>query len=91
MGGCAGPNIGSAQHCLNQGEILLFTQRAVREERFAKKQDLWQEQLHPAMPTQLQAGEPQYKAELRFEWGPDDPDGSTGNVRHSCYPNDANR
>jgi len=44
--------IGSAQHCLNQGEILLFTQRVVRAERFAKKQEQWQEQLHPAMPKQ---------------------------------------
>src|SRR5258706_13442550 len=91
MGGCAEPNIGSAQHCLNQGEIFLFTQRVVRVARFAKKQEQWQEQLHPAMPRQQSAGGPQNKGELRFERGPDDPDGSTGSARHSWYRNDASR
>jgi len=91
MGGCAFPNFGSAQHCFNQGEIFLFTQRAVRVEQFAKKQEQWQEQLHPAMPRQQSAGGRQYKGELRFELGPDVPSGNMGNERHSLYPNDANR
>jgi len=48
MGVCASLNFGSAQQCVNQGEIFLFMRWAVRVVRFAKKQDLWLEQRLPA-------------------------------------------
>ena len=85
------PNLRVSAALFESGRNLVVMRREVLAERFAKKQDQWQEQCHPAMPKQQPAGEPLRIAELQFEWGLDDPDGNTGNGRHSCYPNDANR
>ena len=91
MGVGASPIFGSAQRYVNQGEVFLFTQRAVRVVRFARRQDPWLQQLLPAVAEQQSAGEPQRTGELQLGWGSGGPDGNTDNARHSWNRNDASR
>src|ERR1700722_16324823 len=91
MGVCACPNFGSAQQWLNQGEIYLFTRRAVRVVRCVKRQDRWPEQHLPAEARRQPDSEPPRTEELPFGLGFDGLNGSTGIACHALRYRDASR